>query len=92
MKLSTDYQEQEGHERKIQKAMRVAVVHLQYISDFNITAAIETTTINNHNISTTNENFINVSNLDIGSIRRRISDISLAIKSGGTSLSELLNS
>jgi len=84
----SDYQKQEGREKKIQEAMRVSVDHLQIISEYIITPHIETTTTKNYNTSTTNEELINLRNLDIGSIHNRICDIALAIKSGGTTLSQ----
>jgi len=76
----SDYQVQEEYEQKIQEAMRVAVEHLHYISDYGIISPIETNTSNY--TSNANNELTNIRTLDIGNIRRRICDIALAIKPG----------
>ena len=81
----SDYEEQEEYEQKVQEAIRVAVEHLHCISDYNITPPKVTNTINYTN---TNNQLINTRNLDIWSIRSRICDIALAIKSGCTTLAQ----
>jgi len=59
-----DNQEQEGNENRIQGAMRQAVDHPQYISDYNITSAIATTTKNNHNNLSKNKPLTNMPSLN----------------------------